>query len=262
MRKIFLTLLIIGLTMLPPIAKTDDASLVLYLSFDGEAEEEVEDLTQYGNDGTLGGNPEWGEGKFGNALMFDAVDDQVVVPSSESLNIEEEITMMAWANPTGKLTDDWRTVIGKSPTNVLGNATFAYDIRTDKTGIIRFSLNLGGWQSVLGPTLETDVWHHIAGTYDGKDMILYVNGESVGKTQTDGKITLVEDPFCVGNIVNAAGAGQNEYWTGAIDEVRLWNRALSDDEIKNHMGWGKKDMLAVNPQEKLTTTWGKVKERH
>lgn len=263
MKALFSTLLIIGLAVLPSIAKPQDASLVVYFSFDDEEEEEVQDHSQYGNNGTLGGNPEWTDGKFGKALAFDSVDDQVVVPTNEKLDIEEDITMMAWAIAGDNLLADWRTIVGKSPTNVLGENSFAYDIRTDQSGVLRFSLNIGGtWTHVMGPVLKIDQWYHIAGTYDGKEMVLYLDGVSIGKTPTSGKINVIADPLCVGNIVDAGGAPHNEYWSGAIDEVRVWNRALSEDEVTNNMGWGKQEVIAVDPQEKLATTWGGIKGKY
>jgi len=236
------------LVVLSSTLNAQDPSLVLYLPFDDDTPGEAKDHSQFANNGTLGGNPELAEGKFGGALMFDATDDQIVVPTNATLDIEDEITMMAWAKPGPNLTADWRTIVGKSPTNVLGNNTFSYDIRTDNSGVLRFSLNLGGvWQYVLGPTLVQDTWYHIAGTYDGQEMILYVDGEPVGTTQTSGKINVTLDPVCVGNLVNAVGGGQNEYWSGAIDEVRIWNRALSEEEVKRNMAQGKEELVGAMP---------------
>ncbi|MEJ2704935.1 MAG: LamG domain-containing protein, partial [Sedimentisphaerales bacterium] len=227
-----------------------DPSLVLYFSFDEEAADQATDHSQYRNNGTIDGNPEVVAGQFGSALMFDAVDDQVVVPTNDTLDIENEITMMLWAKPGPNLTADWRNLVGKAPTNVLGNNTFSYTIRTDNTGILRFSLNLGGWQSVLGPTLVEDTWYHIGGTYDGTQLTLSVDGQSVGTTAASGTINVTTDPLCIGNLVNAAGASQNEFWSGVLDEVRIWDRALSADEVSRNMNQGREDVA-----EPLTLAW-------
>jgi len=262
--------LVFVLVILSSTLNAQDPSLVLYFPLDDDAAGEAKDHSQFANDGTLGGNPESVEGKFGGALMFDAVDDQVVVPSNETLDIEDEITMMAWINPGANLTADWRTIVGKSPTNVLGNTTFSYDIRMDNSGVLRYSLNIGGWQYILGPTLVEGTWYHIAGTYDGQEMILYVDGEPVGTTQTSGKINVTPDPVCVGNLVNAAGGGQNEYWSGVIDEVRIWNRALSEEEVKTNMAQGREELggampFALRPDPKdgamLEASWANLSWR-
>lgn len=260
MRSFILILLVTGLAILPSIARSQDPSLVLAFSFDEEGVEEEQDLSPQGNNGTIGGFPEWTDGKFEKALVFDSVDDQVVVPTNESLDIEEEITMMAWVMPGENLTADWRTVIGKSPTSVLGQTSFAYDIRTDQSGTVRFSLNIEkAWNHVIGSVLKADTWYHIAGTYDGSTMILYLDGVAIGNTAASGGINVIVDPVCVGNIVDAAGGGHNEYWSGAIDEVRIWNRALSEDEVITNMNQGSEEMKVVYPQEKLATTWGRMK---
>jgi hypothetical protein len=256
-------LLVIGLatlsSILPTIATAQEDSLILYLPFDTESKDEIKDLSKHENHATVSGNPKWDKGKIGNALTFDATDDQVVVPTSKSLDITDKITMMAWVNPDKKLMEDWRTIVGKSPTNVLGQVTFAYDIRTDKAGNYRFSLNIGAWQSLVGPIAEIGKWTHVAGTYDGKEMVLYLNGVGIDKKLVNGKIKVIGDPVGIGNIVDAGGAGKNEYWAGLIDEVKIWNRGLSDKEVKQQMNLSRNDILAVNPQAKLTTTWAKMK---
>ena len=146
-------LLVSFVAILSSAVYAQDPSLVLYFSFDDNPTDEVMDLSQFGNNGVLEGSPALAEGKFGGALMFDATDDQIVVPTDPTLDIENEITMMAWAKPGADLTADWRTIMGKSPTNVLGQNSFSYDIRTDQNGALRFSVNLGTWQYIIGPTL-------------------------------------------------------------------------------------------------------------
>jgi len=239
--------LVFVLVVLSSTLNAQDPSLVLYFSFDNDVAGEAADHSVYGNNGVIEGDPAPVAGQFGDAFTFDASDDQVVVPSNETLDIQGEITMMAWIQPGANLTADWRTIVGKSPTSVLGQTTFSYDFRTDNTGILRFSLNLGGWQYVLGPTLVEGTWYHIAGTYDGTELILYIDGEPVGTTAATGQINVTSDPVCVGNIVNAAGAGSNEYWSGIIDEVRIWDRGLSDEEVKRNMELGRDQLIGSMP---------------
>ncbi len=235
------------LTVLSSTLYAQDSTLVLYFSFDDEAVDEATDHSQYRNNGTIEGEPEVVAGQFGSALMFDATDDQVVVPTNDTLDIENEITLMVWTRPGPNLTADWRNIVGKSPTNVLGQTTFSYSIRADNSGAMRFSLNIGGWQYVLGPTFEEDTWYHITGTYDGTQLILYVDGESVGMTTASGTINVTADPVCIGNLVNAAGASQNEYWSGVLDEVKIWDRALSADEVSRNMEQGRADLAKPMP---------------
>jgi hypothetical protein len=113
--------------------------------------------------------------------------------------------------------------------------------------VLRFSVNLGSWQFVLGPTLEEGTWYHIAGTYDGAELILYLDGEPIGTTAASGQINSTADPVTVGNIVNAAGAGSNEYWSGIIDELKIWDRAISADEVVRHMESSREQLVGSNP---------------
>jgi hypothetical protein len=261
------TFLILIILSLSTTASSQDPTLVLYYSFDSDVAGEATDHSIHGNNGTIEGGPEVVDGRFGSALTFDASDDQVVVPTNETLDIQDQITMMAWIQPGANLTADWRTVMGKSPTNVLGQNTFSYDFRSDQSGVLRFSVNLGAWQFVLGPTLTEGTWYHIAGTFDGTELILYVDGEPVGATAASGQIVVTPDPFCVGNIINAAGATQNEYWSGIIDEVRLWDRALSADEVATNMELSREQLVGSNPfalrpnpadGAMLQTTWASL----
>ena len=238
-------LLVSVLLVLASTAAAQDPSLVLYFSLDEDPVDEARDLSLYENHGSVEGGPEWVEAMFGGGLFFDATDDQIVVPSSETLDITDEITLMAWIKPGPNLTADWRTIMGKAPTSVLGQNSFAYDFRTDQNGTLRYSLNLGGWQYVLGPQLTEDTWYHVAGTYDGAELILYVDGAPVGTTQAAGTIEVVADPLCVGNIVNAAGTVQNEYWSGVIDEVRIWDRALGESEVAANMEQGREGVVGT-----------------
>jgi len=222
------------------------ADLVLYLPLDGDAM----DQSPFNNHGTAEGDPEFVAGMLDQGMMFDASDDQIVVPSSASLDITGDITMSAWIKPGPNLTADWRTVLGKSPSSVLGQNQFSYDIRTDNSGVLRYSLYIGAWQFILGPTLSEDVWYHVTGTYDGQEMILYLDGEPIGTSPTSGQINVTADPVTIGNIVNAAGSGFNEYWSGVIDDVRIYNEAITQDQVGEVMlgrGPGVVVDLANNP---------------
>ena len=118
------------------------------------------------------------------------------------------------------------------------------------------------WRGIVGGAWTTlcesaaggivpDEWQHVAVVSDEVNFRIYVNGEMVAETAyavTDGAI----ETFYVG------GDGQSENYTGGIDEVALWNRTLSDDEINAVMD-GVGSTQAVDSADKLAIKWGSIK---
>jgi len=197
-----------------------ERGLVAYYSFDDCS---AKDLSGNGNDGIIYG-AKCVDGKFGKALRFDGVDDYVEVPDSPSLDITDEITIEVWVKGYG-FAGDFRQIVGKSPDTVLRHLNFAYDLRVDKAGPLRFSINNGDWQYVLA-TIEEGKWYHVVGTYDGSEMRLYVNGELKDTKSVSGSIITNDAPVSIGRLPT------DDYWNGIIDEVRIYNRALSEEEIR------------------------------
>ena len=89
------TFLVIALMLLSSTASAQDPSLVLYFSFDNDVAAEATDHSLYGNNGAIEGDPVVVAGQFGDAFTFDASDDQVVVPSNETLDIQDHNLIVA-----------------------------------------------------------------------------------------------------------------------------------------------------------------------
>ena len=224
------------------------AGLVLALSFDEGSGTTVTDLSGNGNNGTLNG-PAWStSGKFGNALSFDGVNDWVTVADSNSLDLTTGMTLEGWFLPTA-LGNDWRTGIFKEQA---GN--YAWGLYPH-TGTNKSSVNgiIGGVDRDLrsSSAIPLNAWSHVAGTYDGATLRLFVNG------------TLAASQAVSGNLTTSTGAmriGGNSIWpewfTGLIDEIRVYNRALSATEIQTDMAKsvGTPDSQAPTAPTNLTAT--------
>jgi hypothetical protein len=253
MRRVLLTLaLVCFVSMLSSyVAAIEDKSLVLYLTFDEGSGKEAQDLSQYGNNGNLQGDPKWTDGKYGKALQFEGEDSYVEVANSDSLNFGEAVTMMCWAYSTAWEGDgdQW---IDKG----------AHDSKPSCYGIMVYQqANLyimagdgGARHDLITPDVPpTEEWYHIAGVYDGESFMIYLNGELHAENKDS--FAFVSDnqlPLQVGRGVNRA-----QYtFAGMIDEVLVYNRALPQDEIKEVME-GK--LLSVDQVGKLSTTWGNIK---
>ncbi len=185
-----------------------------------------------GNGNTLSlSGPSWSSGKTGNALAFNG-SGFADAASSGSLNItSNQLTLEAWANPT-TLSGDTHIVSKIIQAGQHSNPYFAYSLHVVSGNVPRFWVTTGGVghtvQSSVGLTSNT--WYHIAGTYDGATLNIYVNGQLAGSASATGNINGYTGPLRLA----ANGAG-GEVWNGKIDDVRVYSRALSKAEIQADM---------------------------
>lgn len=236
-------------------AQDVDDSLVLYLSFDQLDGNKVEDHSNHGNHGETQGNPQLADGKFGSALEFNGVDDWVVVPHEEILTVEEDVTVMAWINTErheGPGGQRWQGILAKSN----GPRSYSFYTEIPSTGL---HFSVGGSGSVSTGTVELNVWEHVVAVIEDKAHKYYINGEPAGefpgKNPPPGKADTADV------VIGKTHEGSREF-LGLIDEVRIWNRALTEDEVNEQMNSGFDEIFAVEARDKLATTWGKLKRKH
>ncbi len=190
------------------------------------AEGNADDLI-YGNDGTLeNGATATAPGVFGTAFSFDGFDDHVVVPDSLNLNPANGITVEAWVYLTGKQGQN-RDIISKD-----GELTDRQFILT-ASNLDRFRAHVGvtgGLQFFDGQVpVQLNRWYHVAMTYDGASLKLYVNGELDGSIPVTGPIVSTTEPVRIGG---GAPSGRTPlHFPGLIDEAVIFNRALSACEV-------------------------------
>jgi len=192
------------------------------------------DTSSEGNDGTLydgnttndDGNtpPQWADGKFGKALRFDGVDDYVEVPDSESLDITDAITIEAWTktNTSGVV-------------QVVLNKNYAYQLRVSNDLQVVGYIYTGSWHYINSYSLiEPNVWYHIVFTYDKSltsgNLKLYINGEEAANP-VDETGTISSNAYNL--LIGARLATPVDLFSGTIDEVHIYNRALSEEEISD-----------------------------
>ena len=232
------------------IGLAQDEHTVLLYTFETGAGNTVKDLSGNKNDGELMG-PKWGEGNPGGGLTFggNGPRDFVEIPDSESLDLVEGLTVEMWV-----YLEAWSTAGGTGATKEL-----AYKVgpRDNKKVLIRLTTDKQAWGAAVvhGKTeLPLKKWVHIAGTYDGKsgEGKIYIDGVLDGEGKIDGDIVPNNDVLWLGR-----GAGP--FLEGRMDEVRISNIARSEQEIQELMNKGIEGVLAVKPQDKLATTWGKLK---
>ncbi len=217
-----------------------DESLILYLSFDELTGRTVKDHSQYENNGELVGKPTLVEGKFGKALKFNGRSDWVEVPHDDSLTVEKNITIMAWiktprhGGPNGAL---WQSIVSK------GNDPRSYSFYTDvESGGLHLSINqFQGGNSHQNIALNR--WQHVVAQVDNGIHRYWINGKPTAAYPVDATLPGKADTASVriGNSHDIKPAvAADRHFLGLIDELRIWNRVLSRDEITREMQTGYK----------------------
>jgi fibronectin type 3 domain-containing protein len=172
------------------------------------------------NPGTLNGPTRSASGRFGSALSFDGINDRVDVADSNSLDLTTGMTLEAWVRPAAS---GWRTALLKEGTGSLAYALYA------STDTNRPSTEIQA--ETRGPAaLPASTWSHLSSTYDGATLRLYVNGAEVSSRAVSGSIAVSSGALRIGG-----NALWGEYFSGLIDEVRVYNRALTAAEIGTDM---------------------------
>jgi chitodextrinase len=202
------------------------SGLVAAYSFDEGAGTTVTDLSGNGNTGTLS-NTQWSNsGKYGNALVFNGSSSRVMINDSASLHLTSGMTLEAWVNPS-TVTSAWRDVIYKG-----GNDNYYLEATSSLGGAPGAGATVGSTDTTIVGTaaLGANSWTHLALTYDGTALRLYVNGVQVSSQAITGNILTSATPLQIGSD-NVWG----QYFAGMIDEVRVYNVALSHAQIQSDM---------------------------
>ena len=201
---------------------TGPAGLAAAFSFDEGLGASAADASGNGNTGAVGTASWIASGKFGNALLFNGTNARVTVADSPSLDLTTAMTLEAWVYPTGGA-GQWRDVIYKGPDDIyyLESHTSNGPPATGGT----FANPLFG---TAVPPLNT--WSHLAATYDGTTLRLYVNGVQVASRAQTGPIATSAGALTIGG-----DALYGQHFSGRIDEVRIYGTALSASEIQTDM---------------------------
>ncbi len=208
--------------------------LIGYWEFDGDTEQ-ILDSSSNGNNGEFI-NATRGTGISGNAISLTGADDSHgSIPASPSLNsYTDQFTVSAWVFPTVP-PDDFNPVVSRQTLNVAHPDQFFLGFGPQEG--IQYKWHLATDTGMLGDiyagTADYNRWIHLAGTYDGEIMRLYVDGVEIGNQLISGNIPVDDNPVTIGAEENGDipqdVVGELE---GSIDEVRMYNRALTADEIQ------------------------------
>jgi hypothetical protein len=176
-------------------------------------------------EGQLKGAVRWVpvEGSPGRALEFDGDTTCLDCEDAAEFDVGDRFTLSMWIRGDAAARKGAQTLISKEGAWQLdhaGNETLNFRLNGPRTKDRRPSLT-------AKLSLTDSRWHHAVATYDGKRAVLYIDGEVQSSAEASGPIALTTAPLCVGGETDAAG-----FFKGAMADVRIYRRGLSEDEIK------------------------------
>lgn len=234
-------------------------SLVGYWKFDEGSGTVTSDNSGNGNTGTLVNGPTWVDGKCGNAVSGDGVDDYVEIAENTDLNPHtSDWTVSAWVN-IARLGSDTSVpgfvVLGKRQTEYDSSLTLIVSDQTSETSPARFAFIWDGHNTIGGsvtPLMNVFGWHFVAGVRRGGELYVYVDGVGYGPNNAPGSGF---DGFSSTTDVNSSTpihllhhGAWNQYYQGVIDEVKIYNYARTAEEIWN-------DYISAMPAPRVLA-WG------
>ena len=218
--------LVLGLTLTSPAG----ADLIGYWPLDEGAGATVADVSGKGHHGFFAeGTPEWVEGKFGKALKFNG-SNKVEIPDHPDFHMEDAVSVALWAQPEGDQ-PDYAKLFCKNKTS-----EYPYAIQYDTSQRVRPTVYASGRTDGTRLPNFPGEWGHLCMTYDGSTLIMYKDGEEAGRTGASGKLQQNNLSLSIGGRLNYSGHD----FVGIIDDVRLYNHALTAEEVQQIM-------IAVSP---------------
>ncbi len=187
------------------------------------------------------------------ALQFDGTDDRLDCGNGNSLQITgSQITLEAWINVSEFKSQPFAgSIIVKDE----GGIDAGYMIRCGGNGVINFNIGNGGWHEINTPdnSVQLNNWTHIAATYDGSSLKIYVDGQLAAQSDIPG--------LTIGNAVNnnlligESPGFPGRVFNGMIDEVRIWNKARTQSEIQSTMNIALTPEYYTSPDSGLAGYW-------
>jgi len=180
-------------------------------------------------------------GQYGAGASFDGTNDYIQVTDSAELRPSSAFTAMSWIKPSAETTmGNFRTVLSKELTGTNRNLWFGlWDNSNDAycndgRVALRFTVS-GANKTACGTTDlgDTSAWHHVAATYNGSGIALYVDGSLQNSTVASGAVDTQSGQALFIGVENTTA--KTGYFNGTMDDVRIYSRALTAEEINQSM---------------------------
>jgi len=264
--RVVLCILAVALFVMYFNAAYAQEGLVLHLSFDDVKGDEVMDGSGNQNNGTIFGGAKIVDGRVGKSIEIDGATGRVEVPNSDSLSIgTNSLTIECWLKTASTDRQTYSRIVSK------GNFSWTpgYILQMYSQGQPAISISdqseVAIYAAAKGAEVNDGKWHHIAGVVDreNNEIRIYIDGQSQEIELPLGMAVAIPndigDITCDNNLAFGSDDQQvRELVEGLYDELRIWNRALTDVEIQQAAN-GEISPAAVEPGGKLSITWAELK---
>ncbi len=207
-----------------------DSGLVGYWKYDDGSGSTAADASTNADTGTLTNGPTWTTGQIGGAVNFDGNNDYVTSAGATGADIRDSISLAHWVKFDAFPTSGNHSTFINNDTG--GNHLYTFELYNNSGAyFITFVPGGGGNENTSAAvSISTGTWYHMAVSYDAQsnDVIFYLNGAVVG-TADDSVVGGYAGG--TGTLYFGADAGTGSYLDGQMDEVRIYDRALSSDEM-------------------------------
>jgi hypothetical protein len=214
----------LGVALVGAQVGTADPTLVGWWKLDEGGGTTVIDSSGYKNDSRVM-TAQWVEGRINGALEFNGTSNYVEFPNSADFDITGPVSVTLWVKTDAVGNGAHKALVMKGE--------FTYGMRLTNVDNLEFRIYSVGYRLVETPVTEAfnGVWHHLAGIYDGSALKLYIDGELMATTAHSGLINR-DTNYYVNLGQNSQGDSNNRWWySGTMDDVRIYRRALSQEEI-------------------------------
>jgi hypothetical protein len=211
---------------------TQTAGLAAGWSFDEASGLLAIDSSGNSNAATLVNGVARTTGKHGGGLTFDGVNDYLTVPNSPPLDISGTgLTLSMWINPQAPSGGD-SVVLGKFWNTTMTSPYYQYGLELAGGTVPVFFVGTTGGPitASMGSALPLNQWNHLAVVFNGSQVQYYLNGALITTVSLPATITVRGNPFQLG-----ADNNTQQFFKGSLDEVRVYNRALTALEIQTDM---------------------------
>ncbi len=202
-------------TATPTATPAPVAGLIAGYAFEEGSGTTANDVSGNNHHLTLTGGPTWGTGRYGGGLVLDGTDDR---GSVANFTLPSQFTFMAWVNnPSNQSYEAIMTVGSERDLFIQDGTLHFYDGSAEKS---------------FGVTVATGSWQHVAMTYNGSQVQAYLNGQAVGTPQSM-SLGSITDTLQIGAWIS--GGDNADFFSGTLDEVRIYDRALAQADIETAM---------------------------